>query len=329
MHGWGSDVETEVILVGRTELEVVHGGRGPLVLLLHGFPEHAHSWRHQAGALVDAGYHVVVPNQRGYGNSARPEGAEHYTIHHLVGDAVGLCAHFGSDAPVVVGHDWGALVAWHLALLRPDLVRGVVGMSVPYVPRLDHSVLELIDLVRDGGFHYIRYFQEPGLAEAELESDVPRFLRAIFWSASGDRPGSMVRADPKRQHTMFAPEQVPDESPSWLTDDDLAVYAESFERSGFTPALNWYRNFHRNWELTAAWPQQRIRVPAGFVAGRDDPVITGGVPGHLTPAVTGLGDWCDDLRVVELIDGIGHWVQQEAPDATNHALLGFLDALER
>ena len=317
---------TETVSVNRIELEVTHAGTGRVVLLLHGFPEHAHSWRHQVDALADAGYHAIAPNQRGYGASTRPEQIADYSIHHLVGDAVALCDHYGAEAPVVVGHDWGAFVAWHAALMRPDRFAGVVGMSVPYVPRLDKSTLELVDERRNGGFHYIRYFQEPGVAEAELDGDVDGFMRAIMWGASGDETGA-TPPDPMTQTRMVDPTQVPDGLPDWLREEDLAIYVEAFRAAGFTGPLNWYRNFHRNFELTAAWSGLPITIPSLFIGGSADPVLRGPEPGDPSPMLPVMEHFCTDHRGTVVIDGEGHWIQQEDPEATNAALLTFLASL--
>jgi len=319
-------VTIERIELNRIELEVVDEGDadGQLVVLLHGFPELAHSWRHQIPALVDAGYHVVAPNQRGYGDSAKPVDLASYTVLELVGDVVALCNHFESAHPVIVGHDWGAIVAWQAAVLRPDLFAGVVCMSVPFLPRLDVSVLEMIDAARDGGFHYIDYFQEPGVAEAELDADVEVFMRAIMWWVSGDRPTEEAPGDPATQTKMFAAADVPSGLPPWLSDEDFAVYVDAFRAGGFTGPLNWYRNLHRNWELTSAWPLSRVAIPACFIGGLSDFVVNGGEDGQVGPMVEAMPMFCDDLRSTVLMDGIGHWNQQEAPEATNEALLTFL-----
>jgi len=319
-------VTFERVELNRIELEVVHEGDpdGDLVVLLHGFPELAHSWRHQIPALVDAGFQVVAPNQRGYGNSDKPNDVSRYTVLELVGDVVTLCEHYRSGDPVIVGHDWGAIVAWHAAVLRPGLFRGVACMSVPFVPRFDVSLLEMIDVARDGGFHYIDYFQEPGVAEVELEADVELFMRSIMWWASGDRPSEQAPGDPATRTRMFEAVDVPDGLPPWLAADDFAVYVDAFRAGGFTAPLNWYRNLHRNWELTSAWPMAHVTIPACFIGGLSDFVVNGGEDGQVGPMVEAMPMFCDDLRSTVLLDGIGHWNQQETPEATNEALLAFL-----
>ncbi|MDG2112508.1 MAG: alpha/beta hydrolase, partial [Actinomycetota bacterium] len=310
-----ADIHTEHVEVNRVSLEVTHAGSGPMVLLLHGFPELAHSWRHQVSVLADAGYHAVAPNQRGYGGSSQPDDIGAYNIFELVGDAVALAAHYGDSSPVVVGHDWGSMVAWHCALLRPDLFRGVVGMSVPYLPRGDMGILDMITAVANGGFHYILHFQEPGVAEAELDADPEATMRQMMWSVSGDRPDTMVVPDPVTQTSLFEAAGVPDGLPGWISEAELAVYTEAFGRSGFRGGINWYRNFAFNHRHTAPWHQARIAIPAAFVGGLADFVVNGGTPGEVGPGVGLMEAMCDDFRGSSLLEGIGHWNQQEAPEA--------------
>lgn len=320
-------VSTEMVALGDVELSVTTSGSGPLVVLLHGFPELAYSWRHQIGALAEAGFHVVAPDQRGYGRSTSDLGVDDYTIHHLVGDVVGLVNHYDVDDFVVVGHDWGALVATHCALMVPQRVRGLATISVPILPPLNASVLDIVDAQRAGSFHYMRYFQTPGVAEVELDGDPIGFLRALYWSASGDRPINMVGPDPATQTTFVGDLAIPAGLPQWLSSGDFEAFARAFMSSGFTGPLNWYRNLHRNWELTAAWRGRTIDVPTAFVGGLADFVVNGGTPGVAGRGVDLMGAMCTDLRSVTLLDNIGHWTQQEAPGEVNEALLAFLAGL--
>lgn len=318
----------ENIEVNGVTLQVTHEGDGPLVLLLHGFPEHSHSWRHQLGSLADAGYRAVAPNQRGYDGSDAPEDIDAYNIFELVGDAVGLAEHFGDPSPVVVGHDWGSMVAWSCALFRPDLFRGVMGMSVPYLPRGPMSILDLIRSRAGASFHYILYFQNPGVAEAELDADPELVLRQSMWGASGDRPASMVPTDATTQTRLTEAVGVPDHLPPWLDPADFRVYVDAFGRSGFRGGINWYRNFGFNHDHTAPWHQARIAIPAAFVGGLSDFVVNGGVPGQAGPGVALMESMCSDFRGSTLLEGIGHWNQQEAPAETSAALLAFLEGLD-
>lgn len=326
------DITTERFDADGVGLQVTRAGEGPLVVLLHGFPELAYSWRHQITALAEAGYSVIAPDMRGYGASDAPEAVTDYDIFNLTGDVTALIRHYGAGQPaVVVGHDWGAMVAWAFAGFRPDLVRGVVGMSVPYTPRLDMSLLEMIRAaVPEGDFNYILHFQQPDVAEAELEADPIETMRHVMWMASGDAAKERAaRADtdpPKPDRFLFG--AVPAGLPPWLSEGDLEAYARGFARSGFTGGINWYRNLQRNWELTRPWHFVPITVPATFIAGRLDPVLTGQGPAEESPMVAGQEFFLADNRGSTFIDDAGHWVQQEAPEETNAALLAFIAGLD-
>jgi pimeloyl-ACP methyl ester carboxylesterase len=324
------EIRTERIDVEGVGLQVTLAGDddAPLVVLVHGFPELAYSWRHQISCLAAAGYKVVAPDMRGYGASDRPEAIEDYDIFHLVGDVVGLIRHYGAPA-TVVGHDWGAMVAWATAQFRPDLLRGVVGVSVPYGPSLEVSLLDLIRMsVGPDGFHYILYFQEPGVAEAELDADPIATMRRVLWMASAEGM-ALIEADPSAAPTssFLGERPAPAGLPSWLSDGDFEAYGRAFMATGFTGGLNWYRNLQRNWELGRPWRHTPITIPAAFIGGRQDPVIsrTGDLDGN-HPMLALQAQYCPDLSVT-LIDGAGHWTQQEKPDETNAALVEFLDRI--
>jgi pimeloyl-ACP methyl ester carboxylesterase len=295
---------------------------GPVVLLLHGFPECWYSWRHQLAALGGAGFHVVAPDQRGYGRSDAPAAVDDYTILHLVGDAVGVLDAVGAQRAVVVGHDWGAPVAWHTALLRPDRVRGVVGLSVPFLPR--SAVRPTAGLEkRFGPGYYQLYFQTPGVADAELAAD-PRATHRRLLSATsgGDRPPALAVEDGGGfLDTLPEPERLPD----WLTEADLDAYEAEYARHGFTGGLNWYRNLDRNWALTAAWSGAAITPSALYMAGDQDVVVAGvsfdGLVSTLRRSVT-------DLRTAVSLPGCGHWTQQERPAEVNQAILDFAGRLD-
>ncbi len=320
------DLELRSIDLGDVTLStVVHGpDDGPAVILLHGFPEIGYSWRHQIRPLADAGYRVVVPDQRGYGASTIPADVSDYTVHHLVGDVVGLIDTLSLRDPVVIGHDWGAIVTTHVGLIVPDRVRAIAAISVPMLPPLDQSILQIIDGQRNGGFHYMRYFQEPGLAEQELDGDAIGFLRKVLWFASGDRPADVVEPDPMTQTTWFGDLDAPAGLPPWLEAGDFEAFARAFVRNGFTAPLNWYRNLHRNWELTRAWRNRPIDLPTAFIGGLSDFVVNGGTDGEVGAGVQFMQVLCTDLRRCDLLEGVGHWTQQEAPDEVNASLLAFL-----
>jgi pimeloyl-ACP methyl ester carboxylesterase len=298
--------------VGEIRMHIAEQGTGPLVVLLHGWPETSHSWRHQMGPLADAGYHVVAPDQRGYGRTDCPADAGRYTLLHLVGDVVGLIHELGEQEAIVVGHDWGAPVAWHTALLRPDVVRGVAGISVPPASRAPEPPLTLLRRGIGDGFYQI-YFQRPGVAEAEFDAD----LRTTFRKLLGGNADAPVVRDGEGFLDRFAD---PNPLPAWLSDEDVDAAVESFGRSGFTGGLNWYRNIDRNWELLAPWADRPITPPALYLCG----------DGDITRAFTdtsGLAEIATDLRAVVDVPGAGHWVQMERPDEVNAALLDFFKQL--
>ncbi len=322
------EIVTHRITPTDAELAVHVAGEGPLVILIHGFPELAYSWRHQITSLADAGYRVVAPDMRGYGASAVPTDVTDYDIFHLTGDIAGLIRHFGGGPAVLVGHDWGAMVAWAFAQFRPDLLAGVAGLSVPFVPPLDASLIDMLQArVGPDDFHYILYFQAPGVAEKELEVDVMASLRHVLWRASGD-----PRIEAATDVTGFLSGGVPPGLPEWMTPGDFNAYAEAFLRHGFTGPINWYRNLHRNWELTASWRHGRLTLPAAFIAGRRDPVLTSTLPTPDTPLedhpmLAVQRSFAPQLVETLIADG-GHWIQQEKPEQVTDALLAFLSTLD-
>lgn len=301
-------------------MHVVEQGAGPAVVLCHGFPELWFSWRHQLPALAAAGYRAIAPDQRGYGRTDAPAPVEDYDILHLTDDLVGLLDALELDKAVFVGHDWGALVVWQLALLHPGRVAGVVGMSVPYFPRTPIPPTQLFKQVAGDNFMYILYFQTVGPADAELAADARRSMSRILWSISGDAlPGSFRTL--RREGTGFLdPMQDPPALPGWLPEADLDYFASEFARTGFTGGLNWYRNFDRNWNLTPQLAAAKVTLPTFFIAGDKDPVI------GMTP-VESMKPWLPDLRGAVLLPGAGHWTQQERPQEVNTALLDFLSGL--
>lgn len=300
---------------------MTEAGDGPLVLCCHGFPELAYSWRHQITALADAGYHAVAPDQRGYGASSRPEQVAAYDIEHLTGDVLGIFDAFGVERAFVVGHDWGANVAWHTALRAPERVAGVVGMSVPFLPRPAAPPTQLLRMIFADVWFYILYFQAPGVAEADLGRDPSTTLRRLMCATSG---GGAPVADPavlvRDGQGMVARLPEPDRLPNWLSEADLSRYARAFSVTGFRGPLNWYRNIDRNWELTELLAEAKITVPALFVTGEHDVV-------RMMSPDSVMDGWVTDLRRTVIVEGAGHWVQQERPDVVNSALVAFLDSV--
>jgi pimeloyl-ACP methyl ester carboxylesterase len=300
------------------------GDRGaPVVVLTHGFPELAYSWRHQIPALVDAGYHVLAPDQRGYGGSSRPDAIEDYDIVSLSGDVAGLLDDVGAEKATIVGHDWGAVVAGTFPLLHPDRVSACVVMSVPPVPRPPARPTELWRTVFGDNFFYILYFQEPGPADAELGGDPARTMRRMIGGLrKPEDANALVAMSAPGPEGFIDRLPEPDGLPDWISQDEIDHYTDEFTRTGFTGGLNWYRNFDRNWELTETTPSPTITVPTLFIAGTADPVLGFTPRDRVSDVVSG------PYREV-LIDGAGHWVQQERPAEVNAALLEFLGGLEQ
>jgi pimeloyl-ACP methyl ester carboxylesterase len=305
-------------------LRVVEAGeRGaPVVVLAHGFPELAYSWRHQIPALAAAGYHVLAPDQRGYGGSSKPGAIEDYTVAALSADIIGLLDDVGAERAVLVGHDWGSIVAWTLPLLHPDRVAGVVGMSVPPVPRPLTPPTEALRNTFGDNFFYMLYFQEPGVADAELGRDPAMTIRRFIAGARpSDQQAAIMRMFKPGPEGFVERLPEPDALPDWISQQELDHYIAEFTRTGFTGPLNWYRNLDRNWELTATTPASTITAPALFIGGTADPVLMFTARDRAAELVSG------PYREV-MIDGAGHWVQQERPEAVNDALQSFLSGLD-
>lgn len=315
-------VQHHHVEVNGLRLHVAEQGEGPLVLLLHGFPESWYSWRHQFAALADAGYRVVAPDQRGYARSDRAPSSEEYTLPHLVGDVTALIGALGAEEAVVVGHDWGAVVAWTTALLRPDLVRAVAGLSVPPLPPAGLPSVESSRRAYGEGY-YQAYFQEPGRADAEMSADPASTLRRILVGASGASPPRpwVVPEGVRLIDTLPEPEELP----AWLTAEDVEVFAGDYAApDAFTGPLDWYRNIDRNQGLMAAFQGLRIEVPALYAVGDRDMVSAlRGVP-ELRAALTLIAP---KLHTDLTLPGCGHWTQQERPEEVNRALLDFLATL--
>ena len=332
-----SELEHGNLEANGINIHYVSQGEGPLVVLCHGFPESWYSWRHQLPALADAGYRAVALSMRGYGLTDAPQDVNRYSIHHLIGDVVGVINALAPDGPgdgaVVVGHDWGAPVAWYSALVRPDLVRAVAGLSVPYGPPIGGlpdgiNVNDVMAAEAGPDRHYYRlYFQEPGMAEAELETDVRRAVLGFLYLISGDALANGDITESFDGHfpadqTLMDQMIVPATLPTWLTDTDVDFYVDEITRTGFRGGLNWYRNIYRIPGALAPWVGATINQPSFYMAGSTD-LIAGNTP----DAVAGMQAALPDLRHCELIEGAGHWLQQERPDKVNQALLTFLGGL--
>ena len=313
-------MELRTISTNGIRMRIAEQGSGPLVLLLHGFPESWYSWRHQLPALAAAGFHVVAPDQRGYGGTEAPPAIDAYDILHLVDDAVGVLDALGAERAVVVGHDWGSPVAWHCALLHPERFHAVAALSVPYVGRSPLPPIEMFRMMAGDHFFYILYFQEPGVAERELEADVRSTMRRFLYAASGDVTEPLDFWQKPKTAKFLDGLPDPKTLPPWLTEADLDTFTAEFSRAGFRGGLNWYRNFDRNWELTPQLAGASVTQPALFIAGERDGVLA------MVP-VDAMRELVPKLRRLLMIPGCGHWTQQERPAEVNAALIEFLKGL--
>jgi pimeloyl-ACP methyl ester carboxylesterase len=314
-----TDIQHRAISANGIDMHIAECGEGPLVLLCHGWPELWYSWRHQLVALAQAGFHAGAPDMRGFGGTSAPEDVSAYTILHLVGDMAALVSALGETQALIVGHDWGAIVAWHAAQMRPDIFPAVAALSVPHRRRGRTVPTQMLIKAGKSDYYWI-YFQEPGIAEAELERDVRFSVRRILYIGSGDTP----RADRMSFHVDrargFLGSRADHPLPSWLSETDVDVFAAAYRRTGFRGGLNWYRNIDRNWDLTAPWDGAIIGQPALFVAGTNDAVIAGSLGAR---ALEEMDSVVTDLKRKILIEGAGHWIQQERPAEVNAALISF------
>lgn len=319
------DAQFEYIEANGIRLRVVTAGAsGPFVLLAHGWPESWYNWRHQIPFLVENGYRVVVPDMRGYGQSDKPDAIKDYDIKTLSDDMAGIVDAFGEEQAIMVGHDWGAIVAWHAVLFHPEKFRALIAMSVPYAGRPSRSLFQTYQQQFGENFFYMLYHNEVGgVAEKEYDADPRGIISRLYLSPDSPREAPEV-TDKHRSAGGWIPRLGAAKGlPDWLSEDDLNYVVSQFEQSGFRGGVNYYRNLHRNWEITADLDPV-VSVPTLFIAGEKDMVIHGAGKDRLAGAI---GRVVPDLRGVELFPGIGHWVQQEAPDDTNQAMLNFLAGL--
>ncbi|WNN49896.1 alpha/beta hydrolase [Siccibacter colletis] len=312
-------------------MSILDAGQGPLILLCHGFPETKYSWRHQIDALAQAGYRAVAPDMRGYGDTDAPEHADQYTVFHAVGDLVALLDAIGEKQAVVVGHDWGATIAWQAALLRPDRFRAVVALSVPMMGQPPVPPSKVFPQTEEGLF-YALYFQEPNVAKAEFSRDVSLTLRKVIFAASGEagrrepgdgtpNPFGMVM----KSTGLLANLPTPSGLPEWLPNRDFDKLVAAFESSGFTGGLNYYRNLDRNWELQQTQAGQTVTVPALFMIGERDTGLS--IPG-MDQIIAGMPNLVSDLRGSYVIKEAGHWLQQERPTEISELIIKFLRELK-
>lgn len=322
-----SEVTHHQIPTNGIELHVAESGpaAGPPVVLCHGFPELWYSWRHQFDALAGAGFRVLAPDLRGYGGSSQPQGdISAYGADRITADLCGLLDHFGYDQAAFSGHDWGAMVLWEMARTHPERMSSLCNMSVPFL-QSPMPPTEIFNAIFVDKFFYILYFQPVGPAEKELEADPRHFLRNMLWAASGDGlGGGTLTLDLPALGTGFLDSlaEAPAELPLWITEEDVDVYADAFKANGFFGPLSFYRNIDANWYRTHDIPASVLTMPTGFISGSADPVIA------MTPgALEAMAGTLPDFRGSTLIEGAGHWVQQERPEETNAALLAFLSSV--
>ena len=311
---------SRMISANGIDIFLLEQGEGPLVLLCHGWPELSYSWRHQIAAIAAAGFHVVAPDMRGFGRTSAPPDINAYSIFDAVGDMVALVAALDQKQAVIIGHDWGAPVAWHAALFRPDVFTAVAGLSVPPPFR---GRARPLDTLRESGItnFYWQYFQAPGVAEAEFERDIDLTMRTLLGRGFSDPSASLFIQDGKG----FLGDARSDRPlPDWLGAADLAYFTEAYSKSGFRGGLNWYRNIDRNWELLAPVSGVQVKVPALYIAGDRDLVLAFR---GMDQIVANLSKFVPQLRRTVLFPGCGHWTQQERVQEVNQAVIEFVQGL--
>jgi pimeloyl-ACP methyl ester carboxylesterase len=323
------DLRHRFVEANGIRIHIAEQGEGPVIVLCHGFPETWYSWRRQLPALAAAGFRAVAPDMRGYAETESPIAIDQYTLLHLVGDMVGLLDALNIEKAVIAGHDWGAPVAWHAALLRPDRFRGVVDLSVPFIPRGQVYTSENLPQTEDAIF-YQDYFQTPGVAEAELERNIRSTVRILLYSLSADvpRPGTTPGGGSagmiSRKAGFFSNMIDPLSLPHWISETEANVYVEQFSRSGYRGGLNWYRNISRNRQLLAAFDGLKIAVPALYIVGESDVVLA--FP-DMDRLIAGLSETVPLLKQTIVVPACGHWTQQERPEEVNSAIIEFLKSV--
>lgn len=318
----------QTIETGSARLRARIEGSGPLVVMVHGFPESWYSWRHQIGPVAAAGFNACAIDVRGYGGSQRFGNVEDYAMEHMIADIIGLGGVLSPDLPfILVGHDWGAPMVWNSALLHPDRIAAVAALSVPFFGVPEVSFDEVIKRVWDDRdrFFYQTYFRKPGHAEAALEADPHRFLKGFYYSISGDAPPGAFPEGKPSGFALMDGLTVPDEMPAWMTPDDLAYYTGEFRESGFFGPLSRYRNHTRDWHFLTPFRDRKISQPALFMAGDKDPAFGGF--GMISDPIEKMRAAVPNLEVSQVLPGCGHWTQQERPDEVNAALVPWLDSL--
>ena len=306
------------------DISVHISGSGPLILCVHGWPEHSYSWRHQSAYFTKLGYTVARMDVRGYGDSAKPKEVEAYSLKSLSSDVTAVIDALSSEPVILFGHDWGAPITYTTGLLYPEKVRAIAGLSVPYTPGGDVSMLDLMKMFYADKFFYMIYFQAEGVVEKEMEADIRGGLRKLYYATSGDAPDKSALSDKPADATLLEGLIDPDPFPAWLTDEELDVYVASFEKGGFHGAFNRYRALDLDHQELIDFRGKPMTLPTCFIGGEHD-AVRNFVPGF--DAFEHAGMSCTDFRGATIIPNVGHWVQQEAPEATNRALQAFVEGL--
>jgi len=317
VKGASGDIEISVRVEGEDA--------APLILCVHGWPELWYSWRHQMAYFAKRGYRVAAMDVRGYGDSSKPDAIEAYTLQQLAADVAAVAKALDPKPVILFGHDWGAPITYSTALLYPDAVRGVAGLSVPFTPWSENSLVAIIKSIYKDRFFYMNYFQNPEAPERELETDIGAALRKIYYAFSGDSPADDWLKPKALDDGLLDHLVDPRPFPDWLSERDLQVYIDAFESGGFKGPINRYRALEMDFADFADYRNVHLPMPVCFIGGEKDAIrdYVPGVDGYAKPAVG-----CDDFRGSTLIPGVGHWVQQEAPEETNRALLQFLEGLK-
>ncbi|ALS01782.1 epoxide hydrolase [Enterococcus silesiacus] len=297
-----------LISVNGVELEVFEAGQkngGRPIVLCHGWPEHAYSWRHQVTPLVEAGYHVIIPNQRGYGESSCPKEVTKYDIEHLTGDLVALLDHYGYKDAIFMGHDWGASVVWSMALLHPERVRKMINLCLPYQVRGEKPWIDFMEEFFGDDYYFVHFNKQPGVADAILDENTSQFLQNLYRKntpAQGPAEGMEMINLAKASKPLGEPV---------MSDEDLSVYITGFNKTGFTPSINWYRNLNRNWHLLAD-VSPILHQPTLMVYGEKD----------IIPPLPNIKDFVPNIDIKSL--DAGHWIQEERPAELNQMILEWL-----
>lgn len=317
------------IQINGIKIHVAEEGEGDLVILCHGFPECWYSWRYQINVIAEAGFQVIAPDLRGYGQSDCPISIDAYDILQLTEDIAGLVRAYKKEKAIIVGHDWGAVLAWHCVLLKPDIFYGLVLLSVPYIPRTKDliSPIDKMKKISEKNLFYQLYFQKPGLAEKEFEKNIRKTLLKLFYSASGEAyPSNSWNPFLPEPNKFFSDKKISEKLPSWLTPLEFDYFVKEFERTGFRGGLNWYRNIERNWKLTSCLTEKQIEQPTLFIGGKADPIMSIAM---YEEAFDNLERNIPNLEQKILLSDGGHWIQQECANPLNKSLVDFLKEISQ